>query len=164
MAQIVYKWNPRPGFDFKGNPQEIGEHIEELATATGSVTPVALVEDARNPASPLHENFDWDDSTAAGSWREHTARNLIGSLVVVKVNEKQVSGTVRAFVSVRVANEPGVYKPIVTVMEDAELRKQMMERARQELHQWRNRYADLQEFSKVFKAVDELLPVLSLAA
>lgn len=164
MATVVYKWNPRPGFDFKGDAQVIGEHLEELATASGSVTPVTIVEDARNPASPLHENFDWDDTTAAGSWREHTARNLIGSLVVVKVNEKQVAGTVRAFVSVRVGNQPGTYQPIVNVMEDAELRKQLMERARQELHQWRNRYADLQEFSKVFRAVDELLPMLRLVA
>lgn len=164
MAKVVYRWTEHHGFGFKGDPQVIGEHIEELATTTGSVTPTVVVEDARNPASPLHDNFDWDDSTAAGSWREHTARRLLGALVVVKVNEKQVAGTVRAFVSVREGNRPGTYQPIVAVMEDAELRKQLMNRARQELVQWRSRYSDLQEFSKVFKAVDELLPVLQAAA
>lgn len=164
MATVVYRWNPRPGFDWKGDAQAIGEHIEELATQTGSVTPATLVEDARNPKSPLYPNFEWDDTAAAESWRGHTARNLIGSLVVVKVNETQVTGTVRAFVSVRDGDSKGVYAPIVTVMGDAEMRKQVLERARQELHQWRNRYADLSEFAKVFRAVDELLPMLRKVA
>jgi len=163
MANVVYRWNPRPGFDFKGNPQVIGEHLEELATPTGSITPEGVVDDARNPASPLHENFDWDNATAAESWREHTARNLIGSLVVVKVNETQVTGTVRAFVSVRENDEKGVYAPIVRVMEAPELRAQVLGRARRELHQWRNRYADLSEFAHVFAAVDEVLPMLRAA-
>lgn len=164
MAAVVYKWNSRPGFDFKGDAQTIGEHLEELATLTGSVTPRAIVDDARNPESPLHENFEWDNTTAADSWREHTARNLIGSLVVVRVNETQVTGTVRAFVSVRASNKPGTYTPIVAVMEDPELRKQLLEKARQELSQWRNRYADLSEFARVFALVDEVLPILALAA
>ena len=164
MATVVYRWNSRPGFDFKGSAQVVGEHLEELATATGGITPERVVDDARNPQSPLHENFEWDNTAAAESWREHTARNLIGSLVVVKVNETQVTGTVRAFVSVRDGDNKGVYTPIVTVMSDAEMRKQVLERARQELHQWRNRYADLSEFAKVFSAVDELLPMLRAAA
>lgn len=164
MANVVYRWNSRPGFDFKGNAQEIGEHLEELTTQTGNITPERVVEDARNPKSPLHPNFEWDNTAAAESWRQHTARNLIGSLVVVRVNEKQVTGTVRAFVSVRSEDNKGVYTPIVAVMEDAELRKQVLERARQELHQWRNRYASLSEFAKVFTAVDELLPLLHKVA
>ena len=164
MANVVYRWNPRPGFDFKGSAQVIGEHLEELATQTGNITPERVVDDARNQASPLHENFEWDDTAAAESWREHTARNLIGSLVVVRVNETQVTGTVRAFVSVREGNDKGTYTPIVKVMEDPELRKQLLERARQELHQWRNRYASLSEFAKVFTAVDELLPMLRKVA
>lgn len=164
MANVVYRWNPRPGFDFKGDPQEIGEHLEELSTQTGDITPERVVDDARNPQSPLHPNFDWNNKTAAESWRQHTARNLIGSLVVVRVNEKQVTGNVRAFVSVRNGDNKGVYTPIVAVMEDAELRKQVLERARQELHQWRNRYADLSEFAKVFSVVDELLPMLRKVA
>lgn len=164
MAKVVYRWNENRDFGFKGDPQVIGEHLEELATSTGGVTPTVVVEDARKPESPLHDNFEWDDTNAAEHWREHTARNLIGALVVVRVNEKQVAGTVRAFVSVREGNRPGTYQPIVAVMEDAELRRQLLNRARQELSQWRTRYADLQEFSKVFKVVDDLLPVLQVAA
>lgn len=164
MTKVVYRWNVHPGFDFKGDPQVVGEHLEGLAANTGGVTPTVVVEDARKPESPLHESFEWDDNTAAESWREHTARQLLGALVVVKVNERQVTGTVRAFVSVRNGNRSGTYQPIVAVMEDAELRKQLMNRARSELVQWRNRYSDLQEFSKVFKVVDELLPVLQVAA
>ena len=163
MAAVVYKWNSRPGFDFKGDAQTIGEHLEELATPSGSITPEAVVNDARNPASPLHENFEWDDMEAAEPWREHTARNLIGSLVVVRVNETQVTGTVRAFVSVRDGDDKGVYAPIVYVMGNAEMRSQVLDRARRELHQWRNRYADLSEFAKVFTTIDEVLPLLRAA-
>lgn len=161
MANVVYRWNDRPGFKFKGNPQVIGEHLEELATQTGALTPSSVVKDARDLRSPLHPHFTWDDTEAAESWREHTARNLIGSLVVVRVNERQVAGLVRAFVSVRDADNAGVYMPIVSVIEDAELRKQMLDRARRELHQWRNRYHDLAEFSEVFTAIDDVIRSLT---
>lgn len=163
MANVVYRWNDRPGFRFKGDAQEIGEHLEELSTQSGVLTAAIVVEDARNETSPLHPNFEWDDATAAESWREHTARNLIGALVVVKVGDTQVSGTVRAFYSVRDEDSKGVYVPIVSIMEDAELRRKTLERARQELHQWRNRYQDLAEFAKVFSVIDDLMPLLKAA-
>lgn len=59
------------------------------------------------------------------------------------------------------ADNAGVYMPIVSVIEDAELRKQMLDRARRELHQWRNRYHDLAEFSKVFTAIDDVIRSLT---
>lgn len=164
MANVVYRWNSRPGFDFKGNAQTIGEHLEELATQTGSITPEVVVSDASNPESPLHENFEWDNTVAADSWRTHTARNLIGSLIVVKVGEQQVSGTVRAFYSVRDEDNKGVYVPIVNIMENDELRRRTLERAKQELLQWRNRYYDLAEFAKVFTVIDDLMPLFKAAA
>lgn len=156
MPNVVYKWNPRPGFDFKADPQSIGEHLEELSTATGGVTPAAIVEDARNQASPLHDCFEWDDVVAGEAWRKHTARQLVGSLVVVKVNQTQVAGTVRAFVNVKEGTKESFYSPVVRVMEDTALRSQVLDRARKELVQWRNRYSDLSEFAKVFTLIDSL--------
>jgi hypothetical protein len=164
MANVVYRWNSRPGFVFKGDAQVIGEHLEELSTQTGSITPEAVVTDARRQQSPLHPHFEWDDSAAAESWRKHTARNLIGALIVVKVNDKPVSGTVRAFCSVRSEDSKGVYMPVVEVMADDELRRQTLERARQELQVWRARYNDLAEFADVFAVIDNVIPLLKVAA
>src|SRR3990167_767507 len=40
-----------------------------------------VVRDARNPTSPLHVCFEWDDGLAAEAWREQQARTLMRSVV-----------------------------------------------------------------------------------
>jgi hypothetical protein len=49
---------------------------------SGRLTPEAVVEDASNENSPLHELFEWDDSVAAHQFRLHQARMVITSVEV----------------------------------------------------------------------------------
>ena len=45
----------------------------------GKITPDAVVDSARNPHSPLHPCFEWDDSIAGDLYRLGQARELIRS-------------------------------------------------------------------------------------
>lgn len=59
------------------------QQLIAMADAAGGViAPEAVVEAARDPASPLHGAFDWDDASAAHEHRIETARKLIRSVKV----------------------------------------------------------------------------------
>lgn len=67
--------------------EAVEERIRQLYDQHGSVTPDILIEDARDPESPLHDQFEWDVNRAAmETWRE-TARRLIRSVRVVRTFE-----------------------------------------------------------------------------
>jgi len=58
--------------------------LESIARNNGGVLrPLDVVQDARQPDSPLHELFEWDVEEAAQEHWMHTARRIIAS---VKVN------------------------------------------------------------------------------
>ncbi len=164
MGHILYDWNKRPGWNFQGDPQAIGEHLANLSaeSSINTVTPERIVEDARQPESILHPQFEWDDAVAAEEYRLITARNLVGSLVYVEVQEHEVRGNVRAFVQVRdeATRKSAGYAPMVYAMTQQNLRDQVLERAKQEIEAWRRRYADMEEFAELFRVLDEVLPLL----
>lgn len=78
--------------------QEIVEAIKALEDKDGGVTPDAVVEAARDPESPLHDRFEWDDAKAAAQQRIATARRLI---VSVKLSVRYQKVSVRAPVYTR---------------------------------------------------------------
>lgn len=54
------------------------QRLERIRQRNGGVlTPDGVVKDARDPKSPLHEHFTWDDSLAAHQYRLDQARTLI---------------------------------------------------------------------------------------
>lgn len=55
----------------------------------GRITPRALVDAARDPDSPLHSFFEWDDSEAAEKYREMQARTLLRSCTRREVIHKR---------------------------------------------------------------------------
>lgn len=69
--------------------REVARRLEEIATRSGgSLTPEAVVEDAKHQESPLHDYFEWDvDLAAEKHWLE-TARGLIRSVEVVVRHER----------------------------------------------------------------------------
>lgn len=54
------------------------EYLELMRKqAGGTLDPTEVLADARNPNSPLHVAFEWDDETAAAAYRLDQARKLI---------------------------------------------------------------------------------------
>jgi hypothetical protein len=61
---------------------DIKQALAELEDETGRLTPEAVVTAAKDPKSPLHGHFQWDDATAATEHRLNQARALIRSVRV----------------------------------------------------------------------------------
>jgi hypothetical protein len=71
--------------------QKILKRLGELAGESGTLTPGAVVDDASDPASPLHAHFQWDDSIAARAHRLDQARALIRIRVETVVGDEVFS-------------------------------------------------------------------------
>lgn len=70
--------------------KEKAEVIRSLADASGHIEPEAVVKEARDPGSPLHDEFEWDTSKAAKqAWIEQ-ARRLIRLVKIEIIIENRV--------------------------------------------------------------------------
>ncbi len=94
------------------------EAIEKLEDKFGRVTPQKLVEAARDRNHPLHEDFDWDDKSAAHQHRLHTARIIIASVrIVTKDTTRTISSPSYVRDPGRPSNEQG-YISTVSLRDD----------------------------------------------
>lgn len=88
----------------------------------GVLTPDAVIEDARDPDSPLHDLFEWDDSKAAHEYRRVTARSFIRSIEVRIIQPAEPVVRVSMFVrDVRQSHDKQGYRHIDDVGSDAAL-------------------------------------------
>lgn len=156
---MIYRF--RDGFHLNGDPQVVGETLEDIRRMhEGRLRPEAVVEAAREPDSVLHGYFEWNDAEAARKYRLHQADHLIRAVVVCPEDGDRPFEPVRAFVCVK--ESPGVpraFTHICEAMRDEALREQVLERARAELAAWRKRYAHLAEFAALFEVIDAIVPV-----
>ena len=84
------------------------ERIRQLEAKDGTLDPRNVLDDARDPESPLHSHFEWDDSKAAEAHRMEQARTLIRSVRLVITNTESIYRTV-AYVRDpdKAAHDPG---------------------------------------------------------
>ena len=149
---MVYKWKDLAKLNgVKVDAQVAGEHLEELRQVNTRLTPDIVVEDAKDEKSPLHDEFEWDDSIAAGAYRIDQAKFLLRHILVVTVNAPEV----RAFVSVKLEDDKTFsYTSVEHAMAVPELRSQVLARAQAEVIMWRERYDHLHEFARIYHAID----------
>lgn len=150
---MIYQWKlPQ---QFPVDPQVAGERLEQLRVrSNGYLTPKRIVDDSRPPDSPLHACFEWDDADAAERWREQQAGGILRSIVAV-IPERPEGKPIRAFVSVRVENQPA-YTSTALALGDQALREQILARALIELRAIQHKYRELEELVDVFAALDKL--------
>jgi hypothetical protein len=73
--------------------QSVDDRIRELYKDHGRITPDIVIEDAKNPDSPLHDQFEWNvEAAAMEAWRD-TARRLIRSVRIVIQTESKTFKT-----------------------------------------------------------------------
>jgi hypothetical protein len=122
------------------------EHLTTIYERHHSLTPALVVDESRDPDAPLHNRFEWDDTTAGEAYRRTQAAALIRS-VHIKFTAKPDSGTpelkVRAFVSLR---EDGEYLPSEEVAESPEMTATALGVMEMEWRQLRRRYQAHAEF------------------
>ena len=136
------------------NPIIIAE-LKRIAAAHGGILQAeTVVSVARDPASPLHSQFTWDDGEAAIEWRLHQARVLI-SRVVVKYDAATGPVEHQVFVSVSTDRkaEGGGYRILADALSDDELRAQLLADARRDMAAFRQKYARLTELADVLDAM-----------
>lgn len=144
----------QPGAAKMADPNMVGQHLELLREkCKGELTPGDVVNDARNPNSPLHPFFEWDDCVAAEQYRLQQARGLIRAVVAIYVSDDNPAVRQKAYVHIR---EPGAnhYRETQHALSQQKTREAVLRRAWEELVQWRKRYADLKEFADLVDTID----------
>lgn len=152
----VYKWKLNL---YKIDPQAAGEYLKQLEDRDGAVIPSVLVEESQDKESLLYPCFGWDDNKAAEHYRIHQAKGVIRNIVVVyQKEEKEEPVAVRAFVHTCEADETAPkYISIETALSDEILTNRLLESAIRDLNEFRGKYKNLVELSKVFHIIDETL-------
>jgi len=81
---VMREYRPARGASFGAERARIyGEELTRILDEHGDhVSPREIVEEASAPGNPLHGYFDWNNRTAAESWRAQQARSLVNSVEV----------------------------------------------------------------------------------
>lgn len=151
---MVYEWKQNR---YPVSAQVAGEYLDQLSQREGGVLAEKLVKESEPEEAVLHDCFEWQDNVAARKYRESQARTLLKNLVTVNVlqgNESKIS----SFVSVHIGEqkENKRYLPISVAMNDEKLKEQVMREALNELNLFKNKYSNIEEFAKLFQAIDDL--------
>lgn len=127
------------------DPEIIGAVFSEIARKNNNhLHAHTVVNEARDPASPLHKHFEWDNSKAAEGFRLQQARALIRT-VLVSDNNNPEAEPVRAFFSIKDDKDGYSYRPVETVVSSAELRLSLLRSARRDLRAFQIRYRSITE-------------------
>lgn len=149
---MIYSWSI-PKTDLSA--QIAGERMESIRKRNqGRLTAALLLEDAQARKSPLHKLFEWDDEKAAHSYRLQQASDIIRNIYVVYEGAENV-GQVRAFVNITEPKQERAYVSMNDALQNPEFRRQILERALQEVTDWRRRYAAYNELAAIFSVIDK---------
>lgn len=126
---------------------KLRDELHRLEKANQALTPQIVLEAARVDDSPLHNTFDWDDETASEKYRLMQARML---LTAVKVEIK--GNKLAAFINVNVMVEnipTRVYVSTQKALTNANINRQIIIQAAQELEYWKQKYNTFKELAGI---------------
>lgn len=139
----------------KVEAQVVGEMLEELHNQGKEVTPELIVDLSRDPSSPTHAEFEWDDTVAAEKYRTEQARLLIGHIRIIREDEPTPDYKERAFVSAPGANH--VYVPLKSALGNEGYREHLLKQAKGDCEVFLAKYRRLQELAGVVAEMNEFL-------
>lgn len=140
------------------NNAELRSELLAVRDACGELTPHALVGVAADPDHPLHDQFNWDDSSAAHAFRLWQARMLIARVKVTVTPTSRHQVRVRAFASLSSGSNHRRYLTVADVRADPELTAEMMDRIRGDINVLRRKYAAYDDLFQ--RALEEVLATL----
>ena len=155
-----YSWK----YGNRFSAQMVGEQFEAIEKRDGTLTKAAIVDAARSEDSPMHGMFEWDDAVAGELYRENQAGYYIRTLEVEVVSVGASSGktvTMRGFVNVAPVNKTkpegkGMFVNVNRAIEQPDTYKIVLERAKNELRMFREKYRDIKELEPVFAAINQV--------
>jgi len=143
--------------------QSVIDELLEIQKSKG-LTPEEIVESAKSKKSSLHNLFDWEDSVASEKWRLHQARVLVNEVRVV-IEEKEYYAFENVSIRIESSKKDGKessieyireYKPVVEILSNESLRKQIINSALNHLSYWEKqneKYSELQPIISVAQKV-----------
>lgn len=153
---MAYRWGQ---VSYRVSADVAGKVMEDLTAGPG-LTAQNLVNVSRPEDAPLHPCFEWNDSVAAEHYREEQARHIIRSIEIVREDappkEDGKPVTIQAFHALRTEETEG-YEHIEVILSDEDKASRLMELAKRDMEIFKDKYRELDELSKVFSAMDEVL-------
>jgi len=144
-----YRW--KPGARIKADPQAVGQWIDGLRDADGSVTAAEVADAAADPGTPAHMVFIWDDEEAAHEHRLNQARHIIRCLQVKIVTSK--SEVITQAYQIVTHDSGERYTDIGEVMTHKDWRDELLERAASELDAFTRKYERLEELAGLVRQI-----------
>lgn len=126
------------------DPQLVGEELEKIEIQKVLNT-TNIVEYAKNnPNSELHKCFEWDDKVASHKYRLQQANWILSSISLEIIEEpKKVQ---RVYVNIKdKSTDERVFKNINEVLKNDDEYMQLVDKAKRELKNCKDRYNDLIE-------------------
>lgn len=155
--------------EYKITPKLTEEVIDELLSLSknNELSAEIIVEKAKDKNNPLHDLFEWNDTEAAHSFRLYQARVLVNEVRVV-IDNQEYYAFENVVVKASISNNGSqtqtlrLYKPVVEILSDEEMRKQVVRAALNHLSYWERQNAKYSELSPIVKAAAKVRRKLEL--
>jgi hypothetical protein len=150
-----YSWKCTGMAYFNADAQLVGEELEKLEFA-GELTADEVLKFAKvNPESETYKCFEWDNSIAGEKYRKIQASSILSS-ISVKIKEEPRE-TQRVYVSVKTSLDSArKFKNIKEVLKNDEEYQQLIDRAKLEFVNCREKYETLLEKEDLKNVIFEL--------
>lgn len=149
-AAAAKRYTARPNTPFTDEDAEvIGRFLDDVF-GSRPYTPDDIVRIARDPGSPIHGYFEWDDTRAAQLYRLQQARKMINCVVEIIGGERDVPKAVSVFLQ----NEGRrAYMDTTEARQNPDIWEDVLQTALTALYGWQQRFKKLSN-------VPELVPVM----
>lgn len=122
---------------------KVAEELQRISERDGILKPNMVVDEARAEDSPIHDLFDWNDTSAGEKYRLWQARQLIAT-VRVEYKDKEVD----AYYNVQIETVPQQgYYSLEQVVSSEEIYQDVLRQAIKELTYWHDKYKELKELA-----------------
>lgn len=123
-----------------------------------------VVDYARNnPNSEFHKGLEWNDQKAAEKYRKQQVHQIISDIVIVYTDNSQNNKDKNKDTKVVIVpyyshlpSESG-YKTTIEVIKNTDTRKELLQKATNELLYWQQKYRHLEEFTDIFDVIEKHL-------
>ena len=148
---------------FAFSPKKLKVYTEEFKRLeqkySGMISTKDIVREASNSKSPIHDWFDWDDSSAGEKYRLHQARMLMQT-IKVKAEFEGGEKSYKKYLNVQIPSSDGkgfknYYVNTKIVLNNESMREQILRKAIQEVEYWKRSYIEYQELEDIFKGVQK---------
>jgi hypothetical protein len=145
-----YKYKTKGGENMHYKLLKLKKVLNTIEKEDGVITPYRIIEVARPIDSPIHDMFDWDDTSAAEKYRLWQARHYI-KVISVTMLGKTTQGFFNVALTIKDVKTQGYYST-TKVLSNEEMRKVVLKDALNKLLYWKQVYKD---FSELVELIDE---------